>query len=100
MTELISQNRHPFLAEDLLPFQLISLYSLISHRYLKKESDVHSQPALRRPGAEVYITAKQAQEANETDSTGVSSRNKFVHIAKKGLGSGGPAETGIGIVRN
>jgi hypothetical protein len=99
MTGLISQNCHPFLAEDLLSFLLFSLYSLISLRYLRKQPDITARPALRRQEAEGYIPAKKAQEANKADSTGFSSRNKSAHIAKKGLGCGGPAQTAQGIVR-
>ncbi|MGB7759523.1 MAG: hypothetical protein WBL61_06825 [Bryobacteraceae bacterium] len=93
MSGLISQSCHPLFAEDLLSFQLFSLYSLISLRYLKKEPDIHSHPAPRRPGAEIYVRAKKAKEANKADSKGFSSRIKFAQIAKKGLGSRGRAET-------
>jgi hypothetical protein len=99
MTGLISQNCHPFFAEDLLSFQLFSLYSLISLRYLRKQPDIHNHPVLGRPEAEVYIPAKKAQEASKADSTGFSSRNKSAHIAKKGILSGEPAQTATGIVR-
>jgi hypothetical protein len=33
-----------------------------------------------------YIGAKEAQEANEADFTGFSSRNKLANFAKKALG--------------
>jgi hypothetical protein len=99
MSGLISQNGHPFFAEDLLSFQLYSLYSLISLRYLEMKTDIHSPPVLRRPEAEVNIPAKKAYEANEADSKGVRLRNKLAQIAKKGLGAGEPAQTENGIVR-
>jgi len=98
MSGLISQNWHPFFAEDLLSFQLCSLYSLISLRYLEMKTDIHSHPVLRRPEAEVNMPAKKAYEANEADSKGFNMRNKLAQIAKKGLGAGEPAQTEKGLV--
>ena len=96
MSGLISQNWHPFFAEDLLSFQLYSLYSLISLRYLEMKTDIHSHPSDgRRPDAEVNIPAK---EANEADSKAFNLRNELAQIAKKGLGAGEPAQTEKGLV--
>jgi hypothetical protein len=98
MSGLISQNGHPSFAEDLLSFQLYSLYSLISLRCLEMKTDIHSPLVLRRPEAEVNIPAKEANEANEADSKGFNLRNKLAQIAKKGPGSGEPAQTEKGLV--
>ena len=89
MTGLISQNCCPFFAEDLLSFQLFSLYSLISLRCLRKQPDIHSHLALRRTEAEVYTPAKKAQKANKTDSKGLSLRNMWAQTAKKVSAFGG-----------
>jgi len=59
MTGLISQNRPPYFAAYLLSFQLLSLYSLISLRYLRKEADIHSDPAGDQKQKYVYLRKKR-----------------------------------------
>ena len=60
MTGLISQNCHPFFAEDLLSFQLFSLYSLISLRYLRKQPDLQAtRPFGGRKQKYIYLRKKR-----------------------------------------